>query len=399
MSVPLYDLSPVLHMLAGGAVLAALPMAWLLWRTRGATGHRRLQALTLMTLFLTFDLVLFGAFTRLTDSGLGCPDWPGCYGNATPLGARHEIAAEQAVLPDGPVTHQKAWIEMIHRYLATGVGGLILVLTVWSWRVYLRQQRESDASMGYSSFISPWWATVTLLWVLVQGAFGAWTVTMKLFPAMVTTHLLLGIGLLAVLCAQAVRYRVGHGPGQVAPEGVGRLHGWLWLSLVTLVVQLALGGWVSTNYAVLACNGFPQCQGSWWPPMDLREGFEIWRHLGQTGEGQAITFDALVGIHFVHRLFAIVVTALLGWTLWRLHRGGHLQVQVRWAAALLLLQLLTGLSNVVLDWPLLAAVMHTGGAAALTTVLTWALCASDATAQVASQDRALQAHGTQEVRA
>jgi cytochrome c oxidase assembly protein subunit 15 len=337
-----------------------------------------------MTLFLTFDLVLFGAFTRLTDSGLGCPDWPGCYGNATPLGARHEIAAEQAVLPDGPVTHRKAWIEMIHRYLATGVGALILLLAVWTWRQYRRQQASKNGSMGDSPSINPWWPTVTLVWVCVQGAFGAWTVTWKLFPAIVTMHLLLGIGLLAVLCVQAVRYRVGHAPGQIAPEGVGRLHGWLWASLVVVILQLALGGWVSTNYAVLACNGFPQCQGSWLPDMNLAEGFEVWRHLGQTGDGQAITFGALVAIHYVHRVFALAVVAVLGVTLWRLHAGGHLRAQVRWAAALLALQLATGLSNVVLDWPLLAAVLHTGGAAALTTVLTWALCASDARAPAPS---------------
>ncbi len=380
MNASLYDLSPVLHMLAGGALVAAVPLFWLFWRTRGATGSRRLQALTVLTLFLTFDLVLFGAFTRLSDSGLGCPDWPGCYGNATPMGAKHEIAAEQALLPDGPVTHQKAWIEMIHRYLATGVGGLILWLTISTWVQHRRRHENKARGMGELPFVNPWWPTLTLAWVMLQGAFGAWTVTMKLFPAIVTLHLLLGIGLLALLCVQAVRYQVGHGPGQTAPEAVGRLHRWLWLSLIAVVVQLALGGWVSTNYAVLACNGFPQCQGSWVPDMALSQGFELWRHLGKTGSGEPITFDALVAIHYVHRVFAVVVVAVLTYTLWRLRQQAMLVRQVRWVAALLLLQLITGISNVVFDWPLLAAVLHTGGAAALTTVLTWALCASEAVA-------------------
>ncbi len=380
MNPALYDLSPVLHMLAGGALLSALALVWLAWRTRGATGNRRLQALTVLTLFLTFDLVLFGAFTRLTDSGLGCPDWPGCYGNATPMGAKHEIAAEQAVLPDGPVTHKKAWIEMVHRYLATGVGGLILLMTAWTWLGHLRRKNaERSSSMQGLPQVNPWWPTLTLVWVLVQGAFGALTVTMKLFPAMVTLHLLFGIGLLALLCVQAVRYQVGHGAGQVAPQVVSRgLRALLWLSLIVVVVQLALGGWVSTNYAVLACNGFPLCQGAWVPDMAVAEGFEIWRHLGVTGDGQAITFNALVAIHLVHRAFALVVVAVLVATLWRMHRAGVLLRQARWIAGLLLLQLITGLSNVVLDWPLLAAVLHTGGAAALTTAITWALCASDA---------------------
>jgi cytochrome c oxidase assembly protein subunit 15 len=140
----------------------------------------------LLTLFLTFDLVLFGAFTRLTDSGLGCPDWPGCYGKASPLGASAEIAAAQSAMPSGPVTHGKAWVEMVHRYLATGVGVLILTLAMASWL----QRRRGGSTAG----VSPWWPTVTLVWVCLQGAFGALTVTMKLFPAIVTLHLLGGLG-------------------------------------------------------------------------------------------------------------------------------------------------------------------------------------------------------------
>lgn len=129
--------------------------------------------------------MLFGAFTRLTDSGLGCPDWPGCYGNASPTGAAHEIRAAESSLPDGPVTRGKAWIEMIHRYLATGVGVLITVSALASWVEHRRAPRHHGAGDA-----SPWWATATLIWVCVQGAFGALTVTMKLYPAIVTAHLL-----------------------------------------------------------------------------------------------------------------------------------------------------------------------------------------------------------------
>ncbi len=360
----LYDLSPVLHIMLMGVVLAAGPLAWVWVRNPRAQPGRRLAALTLLTLFLTFDLVLFGAFTRLTDSGLGCPDWPGCYGSASPGGAHAEISAAQAQMPGGPVTHGKAWIEMIHRYLATGVGVLILTLTVAAWLQRRRDPRQP---------VSPWWPTATLAWICRQGAFGALTVTMKLQPAIVTLHLLGGMVLLALLCAQAVAHARGpRGAGAARPPA-GR--GLLLAAYAALWVQIALGAWVSTNYAVLACQTFPACQGSWWPDMDFRQGFEWWRALGKTGAGEHIGFAALTAIHYTHRLAAYVVFAVLGCAAWRL-RGGPLHAQARWLAALLLLQFATGLSNVVLGWPLVAAVAHTGGAAALVGVLTWAVCES-----------------------
>ncbi|MEQ1657388.1 MAG: COX15/CtaA family protein, partial [Hylemonella sp.] len=291
----LYDLAPALRLMLMGLVLAGGPLAWIWLRQRQASTMRRLQALTVLTLFLTFDLVLFGSFTRLTDSGLGCPDWPGCYGNASPVGAHAEISSAQQAMPTGPVTHGKAWVEMIHRYLATGVGVLILVLAAVSWREHVRQQR------GSTDVQSPWWATLTLVWVCVQGAFGALTVTMKLFPAIVTLHLLGGLLLLALLCLQAVRYAQMHDTAATLtmPPGLRAL---LWWGLGLLTLQIALGGWVSTNYAVLACTEFPACQGSWWPEMDFFQGFELWRELGLTGDGQHISFAALTAIHYVHRL-------------------------------------------------------------------------------------------------
>lgn len=361
----LYDLSPVLRMMLVGLLLASAPLLWVAYQHR-RTPQRRFQALTLLTLFLTFDLVLFGAFTRLTDSGLGCPDWPGCYGHASPLGAHMDIAAAQSAMPSGPVTHGKAWVEMIHRYLATSVGVLLLVLVAMSW---LARWRKPQAPA-----LNPWWPTLTLVWVCIQGAFGALTVTMKLFPAIVTLHLLGGMVLLALLCVQVVKsaQRETDAPPIAIPAA---LRGLLVLSFALLVLQIALGGWVSTNYAVLACSEFPLCQGSWWPAMNFQQGFELWRELGLTKEGQAISFAALTAIHYVHRLVAFVVLALLCVLAWRLHRVVALRSASRWLAMLLSLQLITGLSNVVLDWPLLAAVLHTGGAGALVVVLTWVLTA------------------------
>ena len=383
-----YDLTPIAWLMGVGVLIALGPLLWVWRRNAGHGIARRLHALTILTLFLTFDLTLFGAFTRLTDSGLGCPDWPGCYGNASPLGARHEIAMAQAQMPTGPVTHGKAWIEMVHRYLATGVGVLIVVLAVATF-VAWRRQRRSPAIGARHVTLAPWWPLVTLVWVCLQGAFGALTVTMKLFPAIVTLHLLGGVGLLVLLAAQAERYRQAAGaPAELLGHGTRTL---LWAAALMVGVQIALGGWVSTNYAVLVCNTFPMCQGSWWPAMDFAQGFELWRPLGTSADGSPLEFHALTAIHYTHRLFAYAVFALLSVLAWRLHQQGRLARQRRWIVGLAALQLVTGLSNVVLDWPLVAAVLHTGGAAALMTVLTWALCASRAASQFDSKTIAARA--------
>ena len=357
--VDLYNLAPAVQLMAVGLAVAAVPLGVWLWRQRGATPAARLRALTLITLFLTFDLVLFGAFTRLTDSGLGCPDWPGCYGSATPLGAQLHIEAAQSAMPTGPVTHGKAWVEMVHRYLATGVGVLILSLAVMTWRQHRRDPAQT---------VHPWWPTFTLLWVCLQGAFGALTVTMKLFPAIVTLHLLFGIGLLALLAAQAVRYD-GWQSLAVSPA----LRRGLWLAFGLLWLQIALGGWVSTNYAVLACNTFPQCQNSWWPLMNFEQGFTLWRHLGLDAAGQPLVFESLTAIHYVHRLVAYMVLVYLALLAMSLRHVRGLQTSAHMLGWCLLLQLLTGLTNVVFDWPLASAVLHTGGGAALVVLLTWIL--------------------------
>ena len=370
---PLYDLAPLAQLMLLGIAIALGPLAWVGWRNRGAARGRRLQALTVLTLFLTFDLVLFGAFTRLTDSGLGCPDWPGCYGSASPVGARAEIAAAQDAMPTGPVTHGKAWVEMIHRYLATGVGVLIIALTATTWA----QWRQAQRGAGAPPAVSPWWPTFTLVWVCLQGAFGALTVTMKLFPAIVTLHLMGGLVLLALLCAQAVRHT--QAVRGVPPAVLAAPLRWgVAITGALVALQIVLGGWVSTNYAVLACTTFPTCQGSWWPVMDFVQGFELWRPLGLLQDGSHISFAGLTAIHYAHRLMAYAVLLALAWLAWRLHRVAALRVQARWLAGLALLQLATGLSNVVLGWPLLAAVLHTGGAAALVVVLTWTASSSRA---------------------
>ena len=351
-----YDLTPAATIALLGALLAALPLAWLWFRHRDAGTRGRLHALTVLTLILTFDLVLFGAFTRLTDSGLGCPDWPGCYGSASPLGAHGDIQSAQTALPSGPVTHGKAWVEMTHRYLATAVGALITLLAGWSWWAKWRMHQP----------ISPWWASATFVWVCLQGAFGALTVTMKLYPAIVTAHLLGGLVLLLLLVIQSESYR----PQPLAlPASLRR--GVLIVGVLA-VVQIALGGWVSTNYAVLACRDFPTCQGAWWPAMDFDHGFTLLRELGAGKDGAYLPFAALTAIHVTHRIGAAVLLTALAWLAWMLHSRGERATR-RWAIALVgiaLWQLASGLSNVVLGWPLLSALAHTGGAAGLVVLLT-----------------------------
>ncbi len=351
----LVDFSPVLRLALLAAAIALLPLSWWWLRQRGAPIQARLAALTAITLFLTFDLIVFGAFTRLTDSGLGCPDWPGCYGEASPLGAHADIQAAQVALPTGPVTLAKAWIEMLHRYLAMAVGALILVAAEVGWR--------ARRALPHS----PAWGVATLVWVIVQGLFGKYTVTLKLYPAIVTAHLLGALVLLALLVVQHESF--ANRP--LAPQPARAVQRWAVPVLAAVGLQIALGGWVSTNYAVLACTGFPTCNGQWWPTMDAAHGFTILRELGRAGHGGYLPFEALVAVHMAHRLFALVaVLALAGLMacLWRLG-DGTARGYARLLAGLLLWQVASGLSNIVLGWPIAAALAHSAGAAALVGVL------------------------------
>jgi len=332
-----------------GAAVAALPLAYVFLSHDPA----KFRKLAWVTAFLTLDLIMVGTFTRLTDSGLGCPDWPGCYGHSNPISAGEPIRAAEIAQPTGPVTMTKAWIEMLHRYFAMGVGLLIIILTVQAW-----QQPRAAATTSRRL------TTAALIWVCVQGAFGALTVTMKLQPIIVTAHLLGGMVLLSMLVALAVRANAPDG----APPAAS-LRTLAWIALPVVFAQIALGGWVSSNYAVLACPDFPRCQGAWLPPMDFEHGYTLWRGLGRTGSGEMIPFQALVAIHWTHRAFAIAVVGVLTWVIVRAWRLPQLRRIARLLVVALALQLATGLSNVVLEWPLLAAVLHSGGAALLVALL------------------------------
>ena len=336
-------------------VFAGLPLAYLWTRP----GYNFLQKLNWVLVFMTFDLIVFGAFTRLTDSGLGCPDWPGCYGTSNPWHAIGEIQLAEANMPTGPVTVIKAWIEMIHRYLAMTVGALILIQVGLAF--------GKLKSLGMKPFLG---SLGLLLLVCVQGAFGAWTVTLKLQPIIVTIHLMLALVLLACLTAYAQQEWEEKSSSVLRFQPKPLSAKLLILAAMTLCIHIFLGAWVSTNYAVLACPDFPTCMGALLPETDWQEGFTLWRALGLNAQGESISPVALQTIHWTHRVFAVVAIAALGLL-------GVSALQLSNAAlsgmgkiaklllGLLILQALTGISNVVFQWPLLAALMHTGGSAAL----------------------------------
>jgi len=345
----------VLIQLAAMGVLAALLPLTMVWVSSDADKFRKL---VWVTLFLTFDLIMFGAFTRLTDSGLGCPDWPGCYGHANPLQAHSSISAAETAMPTGPVTVMKAWIEMIHRYLAMGIGVLIVSMMAIAWRRWIKSGHNDRK-------FNPLFPTLLFGFVCLQGAFGAWTVTMKLQPVIVTTHLLLGMSLLALLTWFGARL-TDHPP---VSRSAAVLLVPATLSAGMLALQIALGGWVSSNYAALACTDFPLCHGELFPQMDFANGFTLWRDLGKTAQGEYLAFPALTAIHWTHRAFAFLVVTLVAWTAARGLRIDGLGKTAKWLLIIIVLQLISGISTVFLDLPLALAVVHNGGAALLVILL------------------------------
>jgi cytochrome c oxidase assembly protein subunit 15 len=345
----------LLELGAIAVVFAGIPLAYLWTRS----GYSLFQKLNWVVVFMTFDLIVFGAFTRLTDSGLGCPDWPGCYGTSTPFHALGDIQQAESALPTGPVTVMKAWIEMIHRYLAMTVGALILLQVGIAF--------SNLKSIGRTPFIA---SLGLLLLVCIQGAFGAWTVTLKLQPIIVTIHLMLALVLFASLTAYA-QQTWEEATSSVRTLRIRPLPAlFIVISLLILFMQVFLGAWVSTNYAVLACPDFPTCLGSAWPETDWAEGFSLWRELGLNAQGEFISPVALQTIHWAHRVFAVLVLFCLGFLGVKAYGLSTPATPIlkrfsKLLIALLLLQVITGISNVIFQWPLLAALLHTAGSAAL----------------------------------
>ena len=313
--------------------------------------------LILLALVLTFGVVSLGAYVRLSDAGLGCPDWPGCYGKLTPHLAADAINAELAERPNGPVSHAKAWKEMVHRYFAGTLGLLVLGVAVQGWRV----RREAQGGM-----VLP----VLMLGLIVfQALLGMWTVTKLLKPLVVTGHLLGGMTTLSLLLWLWLRERsqISHAYfARVDHLRVGAV-----LGLLLVAIQIALGGWVSTNYAALACTDFPLCQSALLPPMDFEHGFTLHRELGETASGDLLPMTALTAIHWTHRVMALIVTLFLSWLVLRLLRTPGYAGMGLLIGGVLILQVSLGISNVLLSLPLAVAVAHNTGAELLLASLVW----------------------------
>lgn len=323
-----------------------------------------LRRLALAALLLCFVVVVLGAYVRLTAAGLGCPDWPGCYGHVTPIGAAKSEAA-QAAFPHAPLNTGKAWREMIHRYAASTLGLLIVAITALA--IATRKQR----------LVSVRYAASLLALVVFQGILGMLTVTWQLKPLVVTLHLVFGLTTLALLwwlwlslrpgARATVRFGGGVLPGSDAARLQSQTPRRLAIAaLVILGLQIALGGWTSSNYAAVACLQFPKCQSSWWPEMDFGDAFVLWRGLGINYEGGVLDHPARVAIHVTHRVGALaasgalVFAAILAFRRVRSARPAAIAVLTALA-----LQLAIGIAMVLEAIPLSLATAHNAGAALL----------------------------------
>ena len=314
--------------------------------------HSALLNLGRLACGLTFIVIIVGAYTRLTDAGLGCPDWPGCYGRMIISTQADYIAEAQAFWPERPLQQDKAWIEMAHRYIAGLLGLMILAIAMLAW-AGKPAPRIRLLTGGL------------LLLVVFQALLGMWTVTLLLKPFIVALHLLGGMAIIGLLhwLALELRPAPGSAPGP-APAGFN-LTPWAVAALLVLILQIALGGWTSTNYAALACPDFPACQGKLWPPMDFSEAFVLWRGLGVDYEGGVLDGPARTAIHMTHRIGAAVTSAALLALAIPALRAKATRPAARALLALLFIQLSLGIANVVFNLPLMVAVAHNGVAALL----------------------------------
>jgi len=302
-------------------------------------------------------VVMLGAWTRLVDAGLGCPDWPGCYGFLTVPESSQDIAVAEARFPDAPVEVEKGWPEMIHRYFAGTLGLMILAMAVSSWR-----QRQSVDVERASAGLPMWHCMGLLLLVICQAAFGMWTVTLKLWPQIVSLHLLGGFATLSLLFLLVLRMQF---PTSIILAGIHRLKRYSRLALIGLILvvgQVLLGAWTASNYAAVACGSeFPGCQGTLWPQMDFLSGFDFFQTIGPNYLGGLLNDEGRVAIHYAHRIGALVLTLYLIWMCMKLsalRQIAAVRNSILAVAVVLFVQIVLGISNVIWLIPLSVAVAH-----------------------------------------
>lgn len=319
-----------------------------------SNSYRYFRWLVLIGVILALCVVVLGAYVRLTDAGLGCPDWPGCYGTLTVPQSEAAIAKAQSAFPQSAVVVGKAWREMAHRYLAGTLGLIVLAIFVLGWQA----KREIKCS--------PWTPSFLLILITFQAMLGMWTVTMLLKPAVVSAHLLGGMSTLAILTWLAHRHW-GHYSANIVKSS--RLRFAIRFALLILFMQIFLGGWTSTNYAALACTDFPTCHGVWLPEMDFKDAFHMVRELGQSTSGGTLSLASITAIQWTHRIGALVTLIYMGALILNLLKYWQLK---RWGIALLialLAQIMLGIANLILHLPLVLAVAHNFTAGLLVIIL------------------------------
>ena len=311
--------------------------------------YKLFKSLSLFGAILALCVVVLGAYVRLSDAGLGCPDWPGCYGTLTVPQSEAAIQQAQALHPDSPIETTKAWKEMAHRYLAGTLGLVVLAIFVLGWRN--KNQLK----------VAPSLTTALLIIIVFQALLGMWTVTMLLKPVIVSAHLIGGLTTLGLLTWIAHRHSTTHHHQSLPPLLKLMVRG----AILVLLAQVLLGGWTSTNYAALACTDFPTCHGRWMPEMDFNDAFHLARELGQSAHGGNLTLNALTAIQWTHRVGALVIFIYIAALVFFLFKVSTLRKIALILFILLLTQVAIGIANLILQLPLVLAVSHNLGAALL----------------------------------
>lgn len=361
--------------------------------------HRHFHRIAWLAVALAAVVIVFGAFVRLSHAGLSCPDWPTCYGQAAWPTHEHEIAAANDQF-ERPVEVNKTWREQFHRHIAASLGLLVLALALLARRadkgVWWVLAASGTVAVSIALYIGTHYfasailaatgeavllalalraspeplarlAPLTLAVIVFQALLGMWTVTWLLKPVVVMAHLLGGLATFSLLLTMAWRSTAGR---DMPRADLARIRPWLWMALTVLVLQIALGGWTSANYAALACGAdFPTCQGLWWPNHDFQQGFVLWRGIGVDYEGGVLDGPARVAIHLAHRLGAVAALVLVLASAIRLLRSSGLAAWGWLLIVVLLAQIGLGISNVVLGLPLWVAVAHNAGALLLLAIL------------------------------
>ncbi|MGK0499776.1 MAG: cytochrome c oxidase assembly protein subunit 15 [Oceanicoccus sp.] len=381
------------------------------------TPEKRLAGFKLALAASLFAIIVLamGAFTRLVDAGLGCPDWPACYGHILWPNDAVEVAVANQAFPDAPVEHDKTWPEMVHRYLAKTLGFVTIALFYFAVRRRSEPQPVKLVAALLASNVALTVATAVvgvtmepyavgsvlltmlvllglylkrgvstipfklpafiLAFIILQGLFGMWTVTLKLWPQVVTAHLLGGFTTFSLLWLLTLRLSNSHWHVPLAAlQQITALRRWVVLGLVIVFFQVALGGWTTSNYAAVACPDLPTCQAQWLPEMDFAQGFNISQAIGPNYLGGVMDNEARIAIHFSHRVGAIVTTVFLLWLVFVLFKKIALpqaRSMAKVVAAVLALQIALGFANVLFNFPVFVAVAHNlGGALLLITLVT-----------------------------